>query len=368
MGIRVTASKKTGNSTTSATSRNVRMRDVAELAGVGTMTVSRVMSGSVRVTEETTSRVYRAIEQLRYKPNQLARALRGSRSNTIGVLVPYLYDPFFATCAHAISMVAKQHSYSVILTTTNESSATELEEASQMVRRQVDGLILIPSTGGLSEVTGPEFRDLPIVALDRPIPESSFDSVLVENKAGVRMGVQHLIEHGHRRICFVGLSRDLYTMSTRFDGYEAAMKEAGLKVEAHFDLSSEEAMVKLLTSFSQRSDAPSAIFAANGLTTRYALHALSELGVEVPRQMALASFDDFELADILQPALTVVRQPVRELGKAAAELLFRRLHGEKAVEGGCRIRLPVELVVRRSCGCEPARQMGRQPIWSGEAR
>ena len=324
------------------------MSDVAKLAGVGTMTVSRVLNGTANVSEEASERVYRAIKELHYKPNQLARALRGSRTHTIGVIVPYLYDPFFATCAHAIGVVAKRHSYSVILTTTDESPAIEYEEASQMLRRQVDGLVLIPAAHGPSRLTRPEFRDLPIVTLDRPIPRSQLDSVLVENEVGTRLAVEHLIGHGHRQICFIGLAQHLYTMKVRFEGYRRAMHEAGLTEEAYFDCTTEESVTTLLKRLMRRKHPPRAIFAANGLTTRFTLQALAQLGIPVPQQVAIIAFDDFELADLLQPALTVVRQPTHKLGQQAAELLFSRLLNTADISDPRKITLPVELIVRNS--------------------
>lgn len=327
------------------------MRDVAELAGVGTMTVSRVLNGTARVAEETSRRVYEAIEKLQYKPNQVARALRGSRSHTIGLLVPYLYDPFFATCAHAVNEVAQSHSHSVILTTTNEDPATELEAVRQMAQRQVDGLIVIPTERGGSALTGPEFRDLPIVTLDRPIPGSKFDSVQVENKDAGALATNHLIAHGHRRIAFIGLSKRLFTMRTRLAGYEMAMQKAGLRPEAHFDCRPQETVTKLLSRLWKRRDRPTALFTANGLTTRYCLQGLAVLGIEIPKEMALIGFDDFELSEVMRPPLTAVRQPVTELGKRAAELLFARIRRAPGAETQHRVVLPLELVLRGSCGC-----------------
>lgn len=123
------------------------MADVARLAGVGTMTVSRVLSGTVPVSEETARRVQRAVEQLAYRPNQLARAFRGQLSHNIGLIIPYLYDPFFANCAHAVTTVAKEHGYSVITTTSNEQPDIEHAEVEQMLQRHVDGLVIIPASG-----------------------------------------------------------------------------------------------------------------------------------------------------------------------------------------------------------------------------
>ena len=133
------------------------MSDVARLAGVGTMTVSRVLSGSAGVTEETAQRVMTAVEQLRYRPNELARAFRGQRTNSIGLIIPYLYDSFFANCAHAVTTVAKEQGYSVIITTSNEDPDLEYAEAERMLQRHVDGLVLIPSRFRQNRLTGSQW-------------------------------------------------------------------------------------------------------------------------------------------------------------------------------------------------------------------
>ena len=139
------ASRAKHRLSTPVVQRKPTMSDVARLAGVGTMTVSRVLSGTVRVSAETTKRVQTAIEQLKYRPNVLARAFRGQRSHSIGLIIPYLYDPFFASCAHAVTTVAKEHGYSVIITTSDEDPETEYSEADEMLQRHVDGLLVIPT-------------------------------------------------------------------------------------------------------------------------------------------------------------------------------------------------------------------------------
>lgn len=332
-------------------SRSARMQDVAKLAGVGTMTVSRVLNGTAHVSEETSHRVYQAIERLQYKPNQVARALRGSSSKSIGVLVPYLYDPFFATCAHAIDEVAKDRGFSVILTTTNEDAKIELDAVRQMIQRHVDGLIVIPAEGSSSNLTSSEFRDLPIVTLDRPVPQSTFDSVEAENKSAGVLAVNHLVSHGHRRIAFIRLHKQLFTMKTRYAGYKGAMNDAGLKVEAHFDCMTQAIVTDLMKALWARRDRPTALFTTNGLTTRYTLQALADLGLSIPKDMALVGFDDVDLAELMRPPLTIIRQPVTDLGRTAAELLFKRLNRTAEKDPPQHITLPVELVLRSSCGC-----------------
>jgi LacI family transcriptional regulator len=329
------------------------MRDVAERAGVGMMTVSRVLNGTAHVREETRKRVYRALEELQYRPNMMARALRGFRTHSIGVIVPYLYDPFFASCAQAISEVARKHSYSVLLAISGERADTEVEELRELQRRQVEGVVIIPACNGRSRLDAAEFNRLPIVALDRPIPRAHFDRVLVENQKGATLATEHLIQHGHKRICFIGLSSRIYTMQARLTGYQKAMQTAGLEAECFFDGGDEAATRDFIRAVKSRPNAPTAIFASNGLSSRHTLHAIATLGIQIPDEIAFIGFDDFELADILRPALTVVRQPTQQLGQEAADLLFARLAGPAGAPPQKRI-LPVELVIRRSCGCHPA--------------
>jgi len=333
------------------------MRDVAERAGVGMMTVSRVLNGTAHVREETRERVYRALEELQYRPNMMARALRGFRTHSIGVIVPYLYDPFFASCAQAVSEVARKHSYSVLLATSDERAETEIEELRQLQRRQVEGIVIIPACYGRSRLNTPEFDSLPMVALDRPIARpglrSPVDRVLVENQNAAAVATEHLIQHGHKRICFVGLSSKIYTMQARLNGYQKAMRTAGLEPECFFEGGEETATLDFVRSVKSRPNAPTAIFASNGLSSRHALHALATLGIQIPDELAFIGFDDFELADILRPALTVVRQPTQQLGQQAADLLFARLDGAADAPAQTRL-LPVELVIRRSCGCHPS--------------
>ena len=329
------------------------MADVAKLAGVGKMTVSRLLSGSANVSKETADRVHSAIQTLNYQPNELARSLRSEHSKTIALILPYLYDPFFATCAHAVSTVASEHGYSVLITTSDEKTDVEQKQASLMLRRRIDGLIIIPAPHGDGYLQGDAFSRVHVVTLDRPAEDSRFDSVVVNNRGGAREGVAHLIEHGHRRIAFLGLNKTLYTMQARYAGYKEAMVQAGLEPEGYFECTSEEDTVTTLHSLLTDSSPPGALFAANNLTMRRLLHATNVLKVDIPGQIALAGFDDFDIADVLQPALTVVRQPVYQVGEMAANLLFQRISSDEYPSEGNHVVLPVELVIRRSCGCDP---------------
>jgi len=332
--------------------RKPTMADVARLAGVGTMTVSRVLSGTVPVSEETASRVQNAIEQLGYRPNLLARAFRGQRSRTIGLIIPYLYDPFFANCAHAVTTVAKEHGYSVISTTSNEDPDLEYAEVEQMLQRHVEGLVAIPARFRQSRLTRALFGKTPVVVFDRPVSDPTVDVVLVQNTSGSRRMVRHLIEHGHQRISFMGLGRSLYTINARHVGYRNAMQEAGLVESSFFGCNSREDTRREVEDQLNGKNAPTAFFTSNNLATRYVFAALQALGVKVPTDVALAGFDDFDLAEMTSPPLTVVRQPAQEMGRVAASLLFERIERAELQQVGTRTVLPVEIVLRRSCGCK----------------
>jgi LacI family transcriptional regulator len=331
---------------------SARMSDVAKLAGVSTMTVSRALNKAPHVSEDMRRRVFAAIEHLRYQPNELARSLREQRSRQIGVLVPNLSDPFFATCAHMISTVAKKHSYSVVLSTTNEDQQAEYEEANRMLRRNVEGLIVIPANlgGNVSLLLAHEFERLPIVTLDRPIAGSRFDSLLVENELGAKVGTRHLISLGHKRILFLGLSDHVYTMKMRHAGYNAAMQAAGLTPQSAVISGEREETRRVLHKLLATKGPPTALFCANNLTTRQVLYGLQEMGIQPPKKVALVGFDDFEMADILRPGITVVRQPTELLGRTAAEILFERLNSSHPLKPGKGRVLPAELVIRGSCG------------------
>jgi LacI family transcriptional regulator len=336
-----------------------RMQDVARLAGVGLMTVSRALNKSGPVSEELRRKIDQAVAQLNYRPNDAARSLREGRSRSIGLILPNFYDPFFAVCAQAITVVANEHANSVIVTTSDDDPEVEYRLAGSMLRRHVEGMLVIPAAGGKTQLDREEFRSTPIVALDQPIRGGKFNSVVVANRVGARMGTSHLIEHKHKRICFLGLSRTAFTHRARYEGYKQAMLKAGLVPEGYFNCASREETLAVLRPLLDGPRPPTAFFAGNNVGMRHLLHALSELRVEIPGRVAVAGFDDFDMADIFHPAITVVRQPANELGRVAAELLFARIGEKPRTETGKQIVLPVELIVRRSCGCNSRSKVDR---------
>jgi LacI family transcriptional regulator len=223
-----------------------------------------------------------------------------------------------------------------------------------MLRRHIEGLIVVPAPGK-SQLRDPEFDQTPIVTLDRPVRGSSFDSVVVQNKRGAALGVQHLIEHQHRRIACLGLSGNVWTKNERLEGYLAAMKSAGLESDVYAVGEMPAEMLQTVRVLLGSKNPPTAFFCTNNLVMRNTLHALTTLNAKIPEQIAIVGFDDFEMADILKPPVTVVRQPTDVLGRIAAELLFSRLSDKAQPNQAKRIVLPVELVIRKSCGSHGGR-------------
>jgi len=212
--------------------------------------------------------------------------------------------------------------------------------------------VIIPAQRRQSRLIRALFGRTPVVTFDRPVPDPALDVVLVQNAAGSRSITQHLIEHGHKRIGFMGLSRSLFTINARFLGYRRALQDAGLKENAFFGCDSQEDTLQTVQDKLNEANAPTAFFTSNTLATRYVLASLLHLGVKIPTDLALVGFDDFDLAELTSSPLTVVRQPAQEMGRVAASLLFERIARGELPQTGNRIVLPVEIVLRRSCGCK----------------
>ena len=335
--------------------RRVTLRDVALEAGVSIKTVSRVVNGEPAVNATTATRVADTVERLGYRPNELARSLQGQRSRTIGLVIDDVSNPFMATCAQAIEEVAREHGYALILCDSHADLRAESAYIGLLTQRQVDGLLLVPAQGRNAHLEMERQAGLPVVAFDRPAEDVQTDTVLVENRDGARQATEHLIQHGHQRIAFVGDVRHYYTAHKRLEGYKEALEAANLEPLHSLDAHSIELGEEATKEFLNTPDHPTALFTANILTTLGALRAIEDLGLRVPEDVALIGFDDFELAQVLRPRFTLVRQPAAELGRRAAEMLFDRLNSQGHPEPR-RLILPTELVVRESCGCpaEPA--------------
>jgi len=333
------------------------LSEVARAAGVGTTTVSRVINGGVRVSPKTLMRVRRVIEELGYLPNQAARVLKGDRTRTIGLIIPSIADPFFSSCAEAAQEVARVNGSLLIVTASHNDPHTEIENLKILLSHRVDGLIVAPANWRSEALR--EYLDrltVPVITIDRPVESSKVPSVVTNNCKGAQLATEHLIEHGYKRIaCLTGEST-LYTIQERVCGYRAAMEAAGLPVLLDTSVKDYKSTEYAIECLMAGADPPEALFTLKNSTTMFAFEALKKRTIAVPKTVALLGFDDFELASMLEPSISVVQQPVEEIGRVTAELLFDELLGRKPKRGR-RMRLTTletRLIRRASCGCTAA--------------
>lgn len=331
-------------------SRAPTLVDVAREAGVSLKTASRVLNGAAYVSEKKATKIRAVMARLGYRPNELARGLKARRSAAIGMIVPNLSDPFTASSVKAVQEVARANGYVVILASSGGDDDVERSEIQSLVSRQIDGLVIAPADGRHDTFSDIIPSALQVVTFDQVIRTAKFDSVTVTNRRSAQQATQHMLDHGLRRIVAIGARPRLYTCAERVAGYCKAMNQASLQPRACLVEHESMLTAEWLAEEVIRSHKADAIFTLNWVCTILTLRGLNKLGKKVGCDIPFISFDDFELADMLTPGLSVVRQPAEMLGREAARLLFERLNGG-VVQDRRSIVLPTNLIVRESCGC-----------------
>ncbi|HEY4356442.1 MAG TPA: LacI family DNA-binding transcriptional regulator [Acidobacteriaceae bacterium] len=337
-------------------SQNPTIKDVAKLAHVGLMTVSRVINDHPAVRATTRKKVEAAIAQLGYQQNEAARLLKGQRSKIIGLIVPDLSDIFFAACAHTVQHIARTQGYMTLVVASERDSELEVQQAELMAKRMISGLLLVSSIRDDDDrIERLQNLDLPIVAFDRPLPGLNTDAVLVENRTGAEDAVGHLLKHGHQRIACVGYDENVYPVRERIAGYRHVLQNAGQKPQIALGLLTMDAVRSWLETVLATKTPPTAIFALNHRTAIFCLQVLTEKGIKIPEQMALVGFDDFDLATVVKPPLTTVAQSPVELARRSMHLLLERIQGQRgdSEHEPAKILLPAKLMIRESCGHHP---------------
>ncbi len=324
------------------------LQDVAKLAGVSPMTVSRVINDSGYVNQKTRERVQRAIDELDYVPNALARSLRFKQTKTIALIISDITNPFFTTLARGVEDAASERGFSVIFCNTDESPAKETEYLNVVIQKQVDGVLLVPAFSSLESVKFLQDCGVPFVVLDRRVPGLDVDIVRCDSEQGAYQLTRHLLDLGHQRIAALSGPRQVTTAADRITGYRRALVEAGLEAQAieHYGeytaVSGYEQAKRVLATAQ-----PTALFGANNFIVIGALRAVREANLRVPEDISVVAFDD--LLDVigLEPFLTVIRQPAYEIGRRATSLLLDRLSGSEMGEPQ-EIILPTQLMIRQS--------------------
>lgn len=322
------------------------INDVARMAGVSAMTVSRYFNQPEKVAHSTKKRVEEAIHELQYVPNAAARSLVQGKTHTVAAIISDITNPFFTTLARGIEDAAHKQGYTLLLGNTDESLDKEQHYLDALISRRVDGLLLSPSPGETHHIEQVQRRDIPIVLIDRRLKDVATDIVRGDSFEGARLLVEHLAEEGYRDIAFVGGLPGISSLEDRLEGYRSAMAEVGLEERYYLGRYDRQSGEQITDELIESDAVPEAIIAANNLVAVGVLVSLRRHSLGVPEDVALACFEDLEIAALMDPFLTVAEQPAYQMGQAAMEMLLRRMEG---YDGPAKEKvLPVELIVRRS--------------------
>jgi LacI family transcriptional regulator len=325
------------------------MVDVAALAGVAVKTVSRVVNSEPGVSPELEARVRRAIEQLNYRRDANAATLRrlGRKTQTIGLVLEDVSNPFSSELHRAVEDAARERGVLVFAGSCDEEAERERELIGSFRERRVDGIIVVPASDDHAYLHEERRTGTVLVFVDRRASHLDADSVVSDNFGGARQAVHHLLERGHQRIGFLGDLLSISTAQERLRGYMRALESSGIGADERLirtGLRDSELAARAVEEMLALPEPPSAFFTGQNLLTIGGVHALRQAGLE--REVALIGFDDISLADLLDPAISVVAQDPQALGRAAADQLFRRLDGDAAP--AVHQVIPVTLIARGS--------------------
>jgi LacI family transcriptional regulator len=327
------------------------INDVAKRASVAPITVSRVINNSGYVSEVTRNRVEEAIAELGYVPNTLARGLRSKRTNTLALIMTDITNPFFTMVARGVEDTASGAGYTVIFCNTDESEKKEEKYSHILAQKQVDGVLLIPSSNNSQSFKFLRSKNVPVVLLDRSLPGVEVDMVRCDSITGAYRLIKHLIELGHEHISAITGSVGVSTSDDRVTGYRQALSEAGLakNEKIYYGSFTQTSGYDLTSQALSEPSPPTALFGANNFISIGILKALRDHGKQVPQEIAVVGFDDLPTTMVVDPFLTVATQPAYEMGQKATELLVNRLNNNVSAEYQ-EIILPTEFIERQSSG------------------
>ncbi|HWR34365.1 MAG TPA: LacI family DNA-binding transcriptional regulator [Clostridia bacterium] len=347
----------TRSSRAAAPTRHTTLADVARAAGVVPMTASRAINNTGYVSDDVRERVLKAASELNYRPNMLARSLKGQTLKAIGIMLPDIANPFSAELVAGIQKELTGNGYSAFLATAHRSVELETAALDAFVDHRVAGVIVATRGTALGDDAIAEIvrSGVPVVTVGRPVEGAKVDCVTADHRKGAYEAVNHLLKLGHRRIGFMGIAPEHASNLRRFQGYKDALEEHGIELrnelivgpESSPAYATEEDGYAAMMKIGALTRRPTAILARNDYTAMGALHAAQELGIRVPSEISMVSFDNTPISAHTTPPLTTVAQPISEQGSRAARFLLDRIEG-RFKGGGRMVSLECQLVVRKS--------------------
>lgn len=334
--------------------KRVSLKDIAERVGVSTALVSYVLNGQEkekRVGAEVVIKIRKVLKEMNYKPNHIARSLRFGTTQTIGLIVTDIANPFFSSMARHIEDEANKSGYTVIIGSSDENCSKSDILVETLLNRQVDGFIIVPAEGCSDCIQALLDDKVPLVMVDRYIPGLPSNYVVLDNFTASYNATMHLINEGYKQIGLVAYKSTLIHMRERIRGYEEAMKNSGFEKniwikQIRFDHITND-ITKAIESISNKEEKKlDALFFATNTLSLAGLYQIHNLGIKVPEDLALIGFDGNEAFDFFYSPLTYVKQPVDEMGKEAVRILLDQINGSKKIS---HVNLVSQLIIRDSC-------------------
>ncbi len=334
------------------------INDVARAAGISKSTVSQYLNGRYEfMSFETRQRIKRVIEELNYRPNALARSLKQKKTHTVAAVVSSILNPFMTNTIRGAEDYCKESGFNLILCNADDDPRQELEYLHTLVSKQIDGIIISTTARNNDFLQEMNRSGTPVVLFSRHVPELGVDTVTVDNRAGIGMGIRHLMANGHREIAFFVLPYSEIPVTPRRDrvqAYRDFMLEYDLPLREEWvvECSNEEALLseRLDQLLQGKGPRPTALFGANDLMTMSLVRLLKNRKIRIPQEMAVIGFDDWEWAPYLHTPITVVAQPSYEMGRRAMERLVQRIQNPLENAPPALEYYEPTLIVRRSCG------------------
>lgn len=339
--------------------KKISLADIAQTMGVSKTLVSMVLNGKGDengISKKTQMQVMQLAEELNYKPNQFARGLRIGKSNTIGLLVSDISNPFYAKLARAAEDAVSEAGYNLMICSSDESEAKEMKLLEMLLNKQVDGIILSSTLEDGGHVLELQNENFPMVLIDRFFPEIPTNNVIVDNKGGAFEAVEHLIQNGHKKIAIMVISPEhISTQVERINGYKEALMKYKLPVNQYYIkvINRDEifnSIYKVVNEWKQDGMMPSAVFLANNQIAIGCLEVIQSLRISVPQKLSVICFDDIDLFRLYSPPITSVIQPIKAIAQNAVNILLEKISANQSHSPNEKVQkiLKTNVVVRNS--------------------